>query len=153
MGKKGLVLLTLLLSTFFIASCNQQSAGEEDGGDAIMNISASRESISQFSSRLAIQKTKKKEEVANAIAINSEKDLLVAFEVKQFDSFQTEKIEGEVKKLIEKAVTTQEVTVSSDKKIFMEIEELLRDWKDKDLTKSELNKKIKSIKDLSEEET
>ncbi|MGM0836791.1 MAG: YhcN/YlaJ family sporulation lipoprotein [Bacillota bacterium] len=90
-------------------------------------------------------------EVKGAVAFDSEDELLVAFHVTQFQKFFTEQIEAKVKKALEKEFPDENVIVSHDLKIRLEIERLRKDIKEKNLTEKEINKRIKKIDDLRNE--
>lgn len=90
-------------------------------------------------------------EVKGAVAFDSEDELLVAFHVTQYQKFFTEKIEAKVKKALEKEFPDENVIVSHDLKIRLEIERLRKDIKEKNLTEKEINKRIEKIDDLRKE--
>ncbi|MGD6833500.1 YhcN/YlaJ family sporulation lipoprotein [Sutcliffiella halmapala] len=90
-------------------------------------------------------------EVKGAVAYDAEDELLVAFHVTQYQKFFTEQIEAKVKKALEKEFPDENVIVSHDLKIRLEIERLRKDIKEKNLTKKEINKRIKKIDDLRKE--
>jgi metal-sulfur cluster biosynthetic enzyme len=90
-------------------------------------------------------------EVKGAVAYDSEDELLVAFHVTQYQKFFTEQIEAKVKKALEKEFPDENVIVSHDLKIRLEIERLRKDIKEKNLTEKEINKRIKKIDDLRKE--
>jgi metal-sulfur cluster biosynthetic enzyme len=90
-------------------------------------------------------------EVKGAVAYDSEDELLVAFHVTQYQKFFTEQIEAKVKKALEKEFPDENVIVSHDLKIRLEIERLRKDINEKNLTEKEINKRIKKIDDLRKE--
>ncbi|WP_078381377.1 YhcN/YlaJ family sporulation lipoprotein [Sutcliffiella halmapala] len=90
-------------------------------------------------------------EVKDAIAYDAEDELLVAFHLKQFQKFFTEKVEKKVKKALEKEFPDEKVVVSHDLKIRLEIERLRKDIEEKNLSDKEIKKRIKKIDDLRKE--
>lgn len=90
-------------------------------------------------------------EVKGAVAYDSEDELLVAFHVTQYQKFFTEQIEAKVKKALEKEFPDENVIVSHDLKIRLEIERLRKDIKKKNLNEKEIKKRIKKIDDLRKE--
>lgn len=79
----------------------------------------------------------------------SEKDVLIAIDIKRMKRFKKEKIEKKIKKQIEEKLPDKEIIVTGDLKIRWELEKIM----DKKLKENELTKKIEEIKSLSKEET
>lgn len=86
--------------------------------------------------------------IEGAVAVFSEKDLLVGMQVEPFARFRKTKIEQEIHKKLEKAYPENKVTVSADLKIYREAKKLIDDKSEK-----KISKKIKDLKKLSKEET
>lgn len=86
--------------------------------------------------------------LASAVAIFHDKELISGVTVKTFSRFRKQKIEKEVKKDLEEIYPEFDVTVSADNKIIKETTKLLNEE-----DKEKINKKVKKIKSLLEEET
>lgn len=88
------------------------------------------------------------ERLKSVVAVFHGEDLVSGVTVKTFSRFHKEKIEKELKKKLESHYPEAKITVSADNKIIQETAKLLNE-KDKE----KLNKKLKKIKSLLEEET
>ena len=88
------------------------------------------------------------ERLVSAVAVFHDDELISGVTVKTFSRFHKEKIEKEIKKDLEKVYPELEITVSADNKIIKETTKLL-DEEDQE----KLDKKLKKIKSLLEEET
>ncbi|MFC0270421.1 hypothetical protein ACFFIX_02970, partial [Metabacillus herbersteinensis] len=81
----------------------------------------------------------------------TDKELLLAVKVDQFDRFRLKKIEKKVKSDLEKTYPDHKIEVSTDSKIFLELEQLEQKLQ-KDKTKMKtLKKEFDKIKSLMKE--
>lgn len=86
--------------------------------------------------------------LTSAVALVTDKDLLMGVRVDTFSRFHKEKIEKELKKELEQLYPELEVTLSADSKIFMETAKLIEKG-----DTQELDEKLKKLKSLLKEET
>ncbi|WP_257347148.1 YhcN/YlaJ family sporulation lipoprotein [Pseudalkalibacillus decolorationis] len=84
--------------------------------------------------------------------VRSRNKLLVAIKITNFDRFQLEEITGKVKKKLKKQHPDKEVTVSSDKKIFLELDRLDNRIKSEQLGEDQINKEVEKLIKLSKDE-
>jgi hypothetical protein len=84
--------------------------------------------------------------VYDAISVKSNNRILVALKVKQMAKLQKKKIENDINKKLTSAFAPYAIHVSTDKKIFWEIEKII-DKKDKTKLDEEFNNLIKLSKD------
>ena len=94
-----------------------------------------------------------REEVIKANAINTEKQLLLAFEVEQFERFELQEIEKNIKKQLKQEFKDMEIEVSYDPKIMLEIEKVQEKIKLEEMDKDTLKKEMKHIVKLKHEKT
>lgn len=101
---------------------------------------------------------KKAEEIAEsydgvpkAISVNTDRKLLLTFQLDHMKRFQLKQKEKTIEKKLKKSFRDYDVTVSSDMKIYWETEKLIN--KLENLDKREMNKKVENIIQLSREET
>lgn len=83
-----------------------------------------------------------------AVVVFHEDEFVAGVTVGTFERFRKEKVEKELKKKVEKAYPDVDVLVSADYKVVIETEKMT-----KISDQQELEKKIKKIKSLSEEQT
>lgn len=145
MDKKWLAIV--LLVVLGISACSQYEPENIEG------INAVELDISQIPAQQAESKVKEMDEVTEVIAVNTDKQLLLSFRVKQFDKFRLEKIEKKVKDELKKEFKEYETTVSSDLKIFLETTKMKNDVYTKNTEQSKLKKEMERIIKLSEEQT
>lgn len=93
------------------------------------------------------------DETTEIYAVNSKNDLVLAFDVTQMHRFELETFKKDVKKILDTELTNENIEVSTDEKIRLELQKLEEDLNKKDLTHQTLEKKIKHIISLSKEET
>ena len=94
-------------------------------------------------------------EIYDAAIVVGEKQVLVAYKVKQMQRFKMKKIEKKLKKKLEKKFKDQnrKFTVSSDFKIFLEVVELNENLKDEKYSRKKAKKHFKKIIKLEKEKT
>jgi metal-sulfur cluster biosynthetic enzyme len=141
--------LVLMVSVVLLAACGQGEV-KERVEDTVMRTSNEQKEKSDKEQR-AEKIAKDFKEVKGAVAYDTEDELVVAFHVTQYQKFFTEQIEKKVKKALEKEFPDEKVVVSHDLKMRLEIERLRRDVEQKDISKKELEKRIKKMKTLREE--
>lgn len=141
--------IVLMLSLVVLGACGQGEL-KERVEDTVMRTSNEQKEKSDKEKRaekIAIDF----KEVKGAIAYDTEDELVVAFHVTQYQKFFTEKIEKKVKKALEKEFPDENVVVSHDLKIRLEIERLRRDVEQDNVSEKELEKRIEKMKRLREE--
>ncbi|MGP4079607.1 YhcN/YlaJ family sporulation lipoprotein [Pseudalkalibacillus sp. R45] len=84
--------------------------------------------------------------------MQAQDDLLVAIKITTVDRFQLKEITKKVKKKVEKKYPEMDVTVSPDKKIFMEMDKFETKHAEKQYSEAKIHKKIKSLVKLSKDE-
>lgn len=139
----------LVVSVGLLGACGQGEV-KERVEDTVMRTSSEQKEKSDKEQR-AEKIAKDFKEVKGAIAYDTEDELVVAFHVTQYQKFFTEKIEKKVKKALEKEFPDENVVVSHDLKIRLEIERLRRDVEQKGMSEKELEKRIEKMKMLREE--
>lgn len=93
------------------------------------------------------------EEITKVYAVNSKKELLIAFDVSQIHRFGLDTIKKDVKKRLEKEMNNMKIEVSTDEKIRLELEKLEHTLHEKNMNNQTVEEKIKKLISLSKEET
>jgi len=143
-------IVRLLMMMLLLISCSNDAS--ETKHPMPTDIS-SKPLISQEAANEAVDMALKKEEVVKANAINTDKHLLLAFEVKQFDRFRLQSIEKTIKDELKKEFKDLKVEVSYDPKIMLEIEKVQEKIKADEMDKKTLKKEMKRIVKLKHEKT
>lgn len=143
-------IVCLLGMIFILLSCSNHSSETEHPMPTDM---ASKPFISQSIANDAVNIVLNREEVIKANAINTEKQLLLAFEVEQFERFELQEIEKNIKKQLKQEFKDMEIEVSYDPKIMLEIEKVQEKIKSEEMDKDTLKKEMKRIVKLKHEKT
>ncbi|WP_077325845.1 YhcN/YlaJ family sporulation lipoprotein [Virgibacillus siamensis] len=138
---------------FFLIGCSatDNSTGQEDG----VNLSyiTSNHKIDQHDSNRAKKMLHNQDPITSIHAVNTEKKLLIAIEIKHHHRFALSKIEKNLQKKVTKAFPNKKVELSTDKKMVIELNRLEKDIDSGNISKKKLNKKINQLVTLMHEQT
>ena len=144
--------LFLAMIIVYISGCTgQQNQSANDNNDTTIVKVHTSKPINQTVANQAKEKIIKEEEVSAVKAVNTDKELLMAIKVDQFHRFQLKKIKKNVKTDVEKAYPDYIVLVSTDQKIYWELEQLEEKLQKDKTKKKTLNKEFNNIKNLMKE--
>jgi len=118
---------------------------------SITNINA-KKSINQTTANQAKELVIKRDDVTGVRGVNTNKELLIAIMVPQMDRFQLKAIEKSVKEELTKEYPDYKVQVSTDQKMFLELDILERKLEKGKTGEKELKKELGNIKSLMKEE-
>ncbi|MCG6182579.1 YhcN/YlaJ family sporulation lipoprotein [Anoxybacillus sp. LAT_38] len=150
--KKWLV----LISVFFLMSCaheqkeQQQSLQQENITNVSHNGSAKRSD--QQHAEKAVQMLRERQDVKDAVAVEANGRLLVAYQVKHLHRFRMKQIEKDVRNMLNDAFD-EKVIASHDLKIFWKTKALKEKIETKQMNEKEIEKEVTVIQKLSEEQT
>ncbi|AKS37653.1 membrane protein [Anoxybacillus gonensis] len=150
--KKWLV----LISVFFLMSCadeqkeKNQSLQLENMTNVSHNGSAKRSD--QQHAEKAVQMLKERQDVKDAVAVEANGRLLVAYQVKHLHRFRMKQIEKDVRNMLNDAFD-EKVIASHDLKIFWKTKALKEKIETKQMNEKEIEKEVTIIQKLSEEQT
>lgn len=145
----------LFLTVIVIGSgCNgnQQQLGDNNKDLSISQVHTSKP-ISQFVANEAKENVITKEEISDVKAVNTDKELLVGIKVDNFDRFRLKKIEKKVTSDLEKMYPHYKVLVSTDQKMYFELDKLEQKLQKGNTNMKKLEKEIKKIKSLMKEQS
>ncbi|WP_251525919.1 YhcN/YlaJ family sporulation lipoprotein [Metabacillus litoralis] len=134
------------------SGCNMTNANNEKNSINITNVSSQNTKNLNMTDQVK-QLLNKQKEVSDVKVVNSDKELFIAAEIKHMDRFRIKEIEKKLKKLTEDNYPNHNVTLSTDMKIFLELDELEKKVNEKNMSKKKIEKELKRIKSLSEEQT
>lgn len=144
------VCLTLML----IGCANNDALRQSDGDDSLELTKLSVRGVTdQQPSDQAKEFLSHYEEVAGVRAVNHEGQLLIAVDVKHHDRFSLDTIEKDLRKDVRENFSNMKITLSTDKKIFIELKQLEEDMLAQNVTEDDIKNRLKKIKKLSKEET
>ena len=144
--------LFLITVIGFVSGCSGNSNQIDNNKN--LNISKVHTSspIEQSVANQAKDRLLAEEEVSDVKAVNSDKELLVAVKVDNFDRFRLTSIKKQAQSDLENMFPDYKVLISTDQKMFLELDQLEQKL-EKDKTKMDsLKKDFKEIKSLMKEQ-
>ncbi|MDL4842178.1 hypothetical protein [Aquibacillus rhizosphaerae] len=151
---KKTIVLSILLVIIVLSGCNSEDDNRIVRKDSDENITKINKQthIEQAITNKAKEIIQSKSEVTGVRGVNTNKDLLLAIEVTQIEQFNEQNLEDEVAKSLEKNYPDLTIEVSSDKKIFIELNELELKIQEDKVNKKELEDQFNKIKKLMNEQ-
>ena len=148
------ILLLLLIIIGIGSGCNenQNQMGYNNKDLSISQVHTSKP-FDQSIANQAKEKMITKDEITDVRAVNTDKELLVAIKVENFNRFRLKTIEKTVKSDLEKIYPNHKVVLSSDKKMFWELEKIEQRLQKNNTNKKSLKKDLKKLKSLIKEKT
>ncbi|MFE0505607.1 YhcN/YlaJ family sporulation lipoprotein [Peribacillus butanolivorans] len=145
--------LFLITVIGFVSGCSGKSNQMDNNKN--LNISKVHTSspIKQSVANQAKDRLLAEEEVSDVKAVNSDKELLVAVKVDNFDRLRLKSVKKQAKSDLENMFPDYKILISTDQKMFLELDQLEQKL-EKDKTKMDsLKKDFKKIKSLMKEQT
>ncbi|CEG33160.1 YhcN/YlaJ family sporulation lipoprotein [Peribacillus castrilensis] len=147
------IMFLLLLTIIGLGSgCNQNQSGEDHEDLSISQVHTSKP-IDQSVANQAKKKVIKEEDISDVKAVNTDKELLIAIKVENFERFRLKKIEKNVKSDLEKDYPDHKILVSTDSKMYLELDQLEQKIQKDNTNRKEIEKDFNKIKSLMKEET
>ncbi|AXN39368.1 hypothetical protein CN689_19220 [Peribacillus butanolivorans] len=146
-------ILFLITVIGFVSGCSGNSNQIDNNKN--LNISKVHTSspIKQSVANQAKDRLLAEEEVSDVKAVNSDKELLVAVKVDNFDRFRLKSVKKQAQSHLENMFPDYKILISTDQKMFLELDQLEQKL-EKDKTKMDsLKKDFKEIKSLMKEQT
>lgn len=136
----------------FVSGCSGNSNQIDNNKN--LNISKVHTSspIDQSVANQAKDRLLADDEVSDVKAVNSDKELLVAVKVDNFDRFRLKSIEKQAKSDLENMFPDYKVLVSTDQKMFLELDQLEQKLEKEKTKMDSLKKDFKRIKSLMKEQ-
>ncbi|MEM5595105.1 YhcN/YlaJ family sporulation lipoprotein [Niallia circulans] len=148
------IFLSILAVIGFGTGCNdnQNQLDEDNNHLGISQVHTSKP-IGQSVANRAKEKIITKEEISDVKAVNTDKELFVAIKVDNFDRFRLKSIEKTVKSDLEKMYPNHKVVVSTDKKMFWELEKIEQRLQKNNMNKKSLKKDLQKLESILKEQT
>ncbi|BAM47771.1 hypothetical protein [Amphibacillus xylanus] len=147
MTTKKIYYLTIAsLFILLLVGCqnDQASPPTTENQQSIQNISYVKQDGDQINA--SVRRLFK--EINEITSISNQQDILMAIQVKPLSQFNEQKTADEVEAYLSNTYSDMEVNVSSDYKIFLEINRLKKKIAQKSLSTNEINEAFNSIKTL-----
>ncbi|SDQ65748.1 hypothetical protein SAMN05216232_2962 [Virgibacillus subterraneus] len=142
---------------FFLFGCNPNTDSDPSQNGQIDGVNftniSTEASIDQSVSNSAKQSLSQHKEITNIYAVNTEGDLVIAIEVHHNERFKLAKIRKNLHKKMEKVFRDHKVQLSTDQKIVIETKRLEKQIQNRDISKKKLEKEVKHLIKLMNEQT
>jgi hypothetical protein len=109
--------------------------------------------MNQQTAERAVALIKARDDIKDAVAVNTSKKLLVAYQIKHMHRFYRKQIEKEIERQLIRLFPNYQTVSSSDLKIFWKTEELREKLGNKNWNEQKVDQQIEKIRQLSEERT
>lgn len=145
-------IMTCFILLLVLFGCSPSNEAEKDNNGANqleMTKLSTKQSINQDTANKVKEAVGQFKEITSVKAIEVANKMVIAFEVKHIYRFQLEKLRSAVKDKVKKMYPDIEPTVSTDQKIFMEVEKIEKNIRNysKEKLKEKVDKIIKMDKD------
>lgn len=107
----------------------------------------------QDNARKAVNLLLQQEEVKRVRVVEGKEVIIAAIELKHWYTFQSKKLTKEFKKKLEEELPSKKIEATTDHKIYLELEKLEKKIINNDISKKEIDKKLKKIQKLMKEQT
>jgi len=148
--------LLVMILFFFIISCAHEPKEQKQSlqNENITNVShdGSANRSDQRHAKKAVDMLKARRDVKDAVAVEANGRLLVAYQVKHMQRFRMKAIEKNIERTLNDAFDKQ-VIASHDLKIFWKTKALKEKMETKRMSEKEIEKEMTVIQKLSEEQT
>lgn len=146
------ILLTLGLICLLIG-CTTDNNASENNQDVNFNTISTNSSIDQTASNQAKESISQHEAVIAINAANTDKKMIIAFEVEHNKRFQLADLNKKIQKKMDKEFPDLNVDVSTDKKLVLEISDLEEKIDKQDISKKKLKKEVDRLIKLMKDKT
>lgn len=151
------ILFTIFFPLFILTSCST-SAGESGASPLVKTtnpppVSAKKDVKEDETARKIKDEVLSNRHIYDAAVIKGKDEVLVAYKVRHLQRFRMKQIEKELKNSLQKKFKEEKFTVSSDYKIFLEAVRLQEKRDRENLSEKKVNRRLKEIIQLSNEQT
>lgn len=150
------LLLSFLCLSLILTGCQERpklKPTQNEQLDVDLARLSTNQPIDQTYSHQAKESLKKNKDLNSINAVNTDKDMVITFEVNHLKRFQLEKIRKQVEKKMKKKFSDLEVLVSTDQKIILGLDQIKQNIQLNNMSKKKLEKEIKDLISLAKEET
>ncbi|MFE4524095.1 YhcN/YlaJ family sporulation lipoprotein [Cytobacillus firmus] len=146
------ILILLLIIIGLSSGCNENQLDNNNKKSSVSQVHTGKP-FDQSIANHAKEKIITKDEITDVRAVNTDKELLAAIKVENFDRFRLKSIEKTVTSDLEKMYPNHMVVVSSDKKMLWELQKIEERLQKNKTNKKNLKKDLKKLKSLIKEQT
>lgn len=146
------ILLVFGLILFLLGCTSDTNTSQTEEAD-FTKISTKKSEINQSVSNKAKKSLEHHDEIKKINAVNIAKTLVITIEVHHNKRFRLATIRKKIKKELEKEFPDRKVELSTDKKIVIELNRLEKQIRQENISKKKLEKELKQLIKLMNEQT
>lgn len=146
---------TSTIFLFFIVllcGCSNTTSSDKPN-DSGVSITQTSTNYQQEASQQAKRLIANEHEINEIFAVNNDKLLVIGVDPKQHDRLQLKELRKTFKEILESNGIKQDIELSTDQKIILELRKLEEQLDNGALSKKQLNKELERIQKLSKEQT
>ncbi|HHW39126.1 MAG TPA: hypothetical protein GXX18_18140 [Bacillales bacterium] len=153
--KKAPFLFIISFLYFLLTGCSQTEPETITKGirPVKMSTTGSQQTIDQDDANKAKNILLRKDQVKLVRSVQSKDLLIAAVELDHWNTFKFKSLTNEMKKTLEKEIKIKNVEVTTDHKIFIELEKLEQKVINDNISEKKLDKELKQISKLMKEQT
>ncbi|OEH91660.1 YhcN/YlaJ family sporulation lipoprotein [Bacillus solimangrovi] len=142
--------LSLLLMLLIFSGCQQgaQQSTEKHNAPLQVNVEQNKWTNEMKTIQAVRDIVLPMKQVLKMKTVAYEKDIIVVLELKHLYTFRSERIIKQAKEKIKKEFPKKKVKVTTDHKIYIELEKLQKKMEDNQISEKELKKELKNVKKL-----
>ncbi|HLR01970.1 MAG TPA: YhcN/YlaJ family sporulation lipoprotein [Virgibacillus sp.] len=142
---------TILLVLIILSGCTSNQSKNSSPKEADITQISTKKATNQDASNQAKQSLKKYNEVTSIVAVNTTKKVVVGVNVHQKNRFHLKSLRKKWKSKLKKSLPKMDISVTTDQKIIWELTDLETRLKETSMSKKDLQKKLKKIIKLMNE--
>ncbi|WP_010530361.1 YhcN/YlaJ family sporulation lipoprotein [Lentibacillus jeotgali] len=146
------IMLTVF-ALIFLISCSPNDDTSQNSQDVNFNKISTSNPIDQTAANRAKEKISRHEPVTAVNAVNTDKKLILAFEIKHNKRLQLVDIRKKMQKEMDKEFPDHKVEVSTDKRLVFDIGNLEEKIAGKDISRKKLKKEVDRLIKLMKDKT
>ncbi|TFJ94474.1 YhcN/YlaJ family sporulation lipoprotein [Lentibacillus salicampi] len=150
---RALNILLMLGIAISLISCTSNNDTSQNRHDANFDMISTSNAMDQSTANQAKKRINRRASVTEVHAVNTDKKLIIAFEIEHKKRFQLADIEKKVQKNMQKAFSDHKAEVSTDKKLVLEIDELEEKINQNEISNKKLKKEVDRLIKLMKEKT
>ncbi|MFD1361533.1 YhcN/YlaJ family sporulation lipoprotein [Lentibacillus salinarum] len=136
-----------------LIGCTSNQNTTENKQNVNFNMVSTNSPIDQTASNQAKESLSQRNGVTAVTAVNTEKKLILAFEIEHHKRFRLADIQKDVQKKMDNEFPNLKVDVSADKKLVLDIEKLEEKISKNDISKKKLKKEVDRLIKLMKDKT
>lgn len=145
--------IVVLVLIFLMIGCSDEPHESRSQNDGNISILKTGTNFGQETSGKVEELLINEHNLKNVIVVNDDRLMVVAIEPRHMDRLKLKDLRKTLKNTVESSFSSYEVELSTDKKIFLELEKLKEQILNQSILNDDLSKELERIRKLSKEQT